>query len=158
MKKVIRTEVLLVLLLAGVMFLLLYKKEPENVRLEQVRRAIASSCDLTGMEEARDMRLKRAFGFGEADYEEYLYYAPVNTLSVDEVLIVKTGSTSQASRIRAGIEARIAAEKTAFDGYGTEQIALLNNAKLVEDGPYIVYACGAHAGDFVAAARKVWGN
>ena len=45
---------------------------------------------------------------------------------------------------------------TAFDGYGTEQIALLNNAKLIEDGPYIVYACGAHADDFVSAARKVW--
>lgn len=158
MKRVLLTEALLVLLLAGVMVLLLYKKEPKDVPLEGVRAAVLESCDLTGLEEARDMRLKRAFALTPEDCAEYLYFAPANTMSVDEVLIVKTADPSQLPRIRTAIEARIDAEKTAFDGYGIEQVARLNEAKIVEDGPYIIYSCGPHADDFVSAAKRMFGR
>lgn len=156
MKKVFLAEALLVLLLAAVMVLLLYKKEPKDVPLEQVREAVLAECDLDGMEEAKDMRLKRAFGLNVSDYAEYLYFAPDNTMSVNEFLIVKTSDPSQLPAVRAGIEARLASEKKSFDGYGVNQTELLNNAKIVEDGPYLVFSCGEHAEDFVKAAQKVW--
>ena len=156
MKKVILTEIVMVLLLAAVMFLLLYKKEPKDVPLAQVREVILAECDLDGVEEAKDMRLKRAFGLNISDYADYLYFAPSNTMSVNEVLIIKTADPSQLSAVRAGIESRLAAEKIAFDGYGVNQTELLNNAKIVEESPYIIFSCGEHAEDFVRAAQKVW--
>ncbi len=156
LKKVILAEVLLALLLAGVMVLLLYKKEPKDVPLEKVREAVLSSCDLDGLEEAKDMRLKRAFGLNVSDYEEYLYFAPDNTMSVNEFLIVKTIDASQVSSVRAGIESRLEAEKKAFDGYGVNQTELLNNSKLIEEGRYVIFSCGEHADEFIRAAREVW--
>ncbi|MBP5225618.1 MAG: DUF4358 domain-containing protein [Lachnospiraceae bacterium] len=156
MKKVILAEVLLVLLLAGVMVLLLYKKEPKDVPLAQVREAVLASCDLDGLEEAKDMRLKRAFGLNVSDYDEYLYFAPDNTMSVNEFLVIKTSDPSQLPAVRAGIEARLEAEKKAFDGYGVNQTELLNSAKLIEEGRYIIFSCGEHADAFVKAARETW--
>ena len=77
-------------------------------------------------------------------------------MSVNEVLIIKTADPSQLSAVRAGIESRLAAEKIAFDGYGVNQTELLNNAKIVEESPYIIFSCGEHAEDFVRSAQKVW--
>ena len=72
MKKILPLEVLFVLLLAGVMALLLWKKEPDDLPLTDLEQAVLSSCTLTGMEKAGDMRLKRAFGLNAADYDSCL--------------------------------------------------------------------------------------
>ena len=89
MKKVFFVEALAVLLLAGVMLLLLYRKTPADVPLSDVNSALSVKYSLSGMEPAGDMRMKRTFSLNASDYREYIYYAPDNTMSVNEILIVK---------------------------------------------------------------------
>ena len=89
MKKVFFSGLAAILALAGVMFLLLYKKDPKDVPLTDVDQMLTENFSVEGMEPAKDMRFKRSYGLNSADYEEVLYYVPDNTMSVNEFLVVK---------------------------------------------------------------------
>ena len=156
MKKILFAEALAVLVLAGVMTLLLYRKTPADVPLEDVNRALMEKCSLSGMEEAGDLRMKRAFLLNAADYPEYLYYAPDNTMSVNEILIIKCADESAFSGISKAFSERLDVQKKNFEGYGTDQTALLNQAKTGFDAPYAWFIVGADAETWLDTAKSVW--
>ena len=158
MKKVFFAEVLAVLALAAVMLLLLYKKEPADVPLSEVDRVFTDSFPTDGMEPAKDMRFKRSYGLNAADYEEVLYYIPDNTMSVNEFLVVKCFHEADTEAVLRACEARIAAQKRSFDGYGTNQTALLNQAELYSSGRYVCLFISEHASEWLTAVKKVWGE
>lgn len=137
MKKVLFAELIAVLMLGLVMTLLLSGKKTKEVPLDEVDAAFSSQFSLEGMEKAGEMRLKRAFSLNAADFSEFLYYTPDNTMSVNELLLVRTKDESQKDVVLRGIEARLATQKKNFDGYGTDQTELLNHAKIFSAGPYI---------------------
>ncbi|MBQ6549860.1 MAG: DUF4358 domain-containing protein [Lachnospiraceae bacterium] len=158
MNKIILAELLAVLLLAGVMFLLLYKKDPADVPLTLVNDALTGSFSTDGMEPAGDMRFKRSYGLNAADYEEILYYIPDNTMSVNEFLVVKCVNEADTDTVVRACEARLATQKKAFDGYGTNQTALLNHAELYSSGPYVCLFVSEQASEWLAAVKQVWGE
>ena len=121
------------------MILLLSGNKTKDVPLSQVDAAFSAEFSLEGMEKAGEMRFKRSFGLNAAEYEDVLYYTPDNTMSVNEFLVVRMKDESQLAEVRAGLEARLATQKKNFDGYGTDQTALLNNAKIWTAGPYAVF-------------------
>ena len=154
MNKIILAELLAVLLLAGVMFLLLYKKDPADVPLTLVNDALTGSFSTDGMEPAGDMRFKRSYGLNAADYEEILYYIPDNTMSVAELLIVKTADESRNQEVLDAVEARVAAQKNNFLNYGTDQTFLLEHAQVFSLGNYVVFVCGTDAEAMASVIRK----
>jgi len=156
LKKIVLVEAGLLLLLAGVMTLLLLKTEPKDVSIEAVESAFMNKCAFDQMEQAGDMRLKRAFSLNAADYDGYLYFTPNNTMSVDEFLVIKLQEDSQADAVLSAIDYRLATQKRNFDGYGVDQTDLLNNATILQDGNYIVFAVGDGAETWVNIVRKVW--
>ena len=158
MKKIFLAELIAVLALAGVMFLLLYKKDPKDVPLIEVDDMLIRSFSTEGMEPARDMRFKRSYGLNAADYEEVLYYVPDNTMSVNEFLIVKCFDEADTAGVAAACEERIAAQKRSFDGYGTNQTALLQQAELYVSGRYVCLFVSEQASEWLAAVKKVWGE
>ena len=157
-RKVFFAELIAVLALAAVMFLLLYKKEPKDVSLTAVDDMFIRSFSTEGMEPARDMRFKRSYGLNAADYEEVLYYVPDNTMSVNEFLIVKCFDSADTADVVSACEERIAAQKRSFDGYGTNQTALLNQAELYVSGRYVCLFVSEHAAEWLSAVKKVWGE
>ena len=158
MKKVVLAEISALVLLAAVMFLLLYKKDPADVPLSLVNDALTGSFSTDGMEPAGDMRFKRSYGLNAADYEEILYYIPDNTMSVNEFLVVKCADEADADTVVRACEARLAAQKRSFDGYGTNQTALLNGAELYTSGRYVCLFVSEQASEWLAAVKKVWGE
>ena len=145
MKKVLAAEIASLILLAIVMMLLLSGKNTKDVPLSQVDAAFSAEFSLDGMEKAGELRFKRAFGLNAADYQEVLYYTPDNTMSVNEFLVVRMKDESQLPEVRAGLDARLATQKKNFDGYGTDQTALLNDAKIWTAGPYAVFIVSREA-------------
>lgn len=148
MKKIIFAEIGMVLLLAVIMTLFLWKKNVKDIPLQDVKAHFMETMDLSGMEEAKDMRLKRSFALNAADYKEYIYFTPDNTMSVNEFLLVKCENESQIEEVKVGIDKRIAEQKQSFDGYGTDQTDLLNHAK--------IYVAGNYVGLFISRDADSW--
>ena len=156
MKKVLLAEAAAVLVLAAVMALLLYRKNPSDVPLESVRTALTQNSKLPEMEPAGDMRLKRAFGLNASDFPEYLYFSPDNTMSVNEILIIKTADESQLSLVSEAFSSRLSVQKKNFDGYGTNQTDLLLHAKTGSEGQYAWFIVGPDAESWLKTAKSVW--
>lgn len=154
MKKVILAEILLVLLLAGVMTVLLWRTRTKDVALSEMGERLESRFSFEGMEKAGSMRVKRNYGLNTADYEEILCYTPDNTMSVSELLIVKTSGSGQNQTVLKAIESRLETQKTNFLNYGTDQTFLLEHANVFSEGSYVVFVCGSEADAMAAAIRE----
>ena len=156
MKKIMLTMVLSVLVLAGLMVLFLYQKPPKDIALGDIEKVFLEEYSIDGMEKAGDMRMKRAFGLNAADFEEYLYYTPDNTMSVNELLIVKLRDESQADNVLSAMESRLNTQKKNFDGYGTNQTDLLNHAKVFGEGRYVCFLVSEDVDGWYDTVRKAW--
>ena len=154
MKKIILAEILLVVLLAGVMTVLLWRTRTKDVSLTEMEERLETQFSFEGMEKAGSMRIKRNYGLNTADYPEILCYTPDNTMSVSELLVVKTADASQNPDILSAIESRIETQKTNFLNYGTDQTFLLEHAAVFSEGEYVVFVCGSEADAMAAAIRE----
>ena len=101
-----------------------------------------------------DASLKRAFGLLPGSAEEFLYFEPATFMDVDEVLVARVSSETQAADVRAACLARIEAQKNNFESYGTDQFSLMNEALVYENGGYVCYTAGHHAAEAMALIRK----
>ena len=154
MKKIVLIEVLLVVLLAGVMTVLLWRARTKDVSLSELGSRLEEQFSFEGMEKAGSMRIKRNYGLNTADFAETLCYTPDNTMSVAELLVVKTADEAQNSEVLQAIESRLETQKNNFLNYGTDQTYLLEHAEVFSAGNYVVFVCGAEAGAMAEAIRN----
>ncbi len=154
MKKIILSEILLVVLLAGVMTVLLWRTRTKDVALSEMGERLEQSFRFEGMEKAGSMRVKRNYGLNTADFKEVLCFTPDNTMSVSELLIVKTAAESQNQTVLQAIDSRLQTQKKNFLNYGTDQTFLLEHATVFSEGNYVVFVCGSEADAMAAAIRK----
>ena len=155
MKKVIAIELLLVLLLAGVMTLLLYQKEPrKDVTAEEVHTTFASVIGDAAISEGGNLRIRRDYNLNAADYDLIVYYTSDDSMEVTEFLMVRA-SESERVTIKAAMEKRISSQIEAFTGYGEKQVAQLEKAIVVEYGDYIILLIGDDATTWHTALKAL---
>lgn len=122
---------------------LLYDDVPDNVSLSTIETALEKTDVFPGdMQAADSIRIRRLYGINVNDYSEVLSYIPESSMDVDELLIVRVSDSSQIAAVKAAMEARLSSQKTSFDGYGTNQTELLNDAEIEDRGNYIWFAVG----------------
>lgn len=154
MKKIVLVEALLLVLLAVVMTVLLWRTRTKDVSLSTLGTHLQEQFSFEGMEKAGSMRIKRNYGLNAADHPEILCYTPDNTMSVAELLIVKTADESVNEEVLRAVESRIATQKNNFLNYGTDQTFLLEHAQVFSLGNYVVFVCGTDAEAMATAIRK----
>ena len=93
----------------------------------------------------------RLYGIDPDDYDGFLLYYPSTNMGAEELLLLKLADDSQREDAAAALEARLAAQKTGFDGYGAEQTALLADSVLEVRGNYLLF-CVAENADEVRRA------
>ncbi len=154
MKKVVLVEILLVVLLAGVRTVLLWRTRTKDVVLAEMGARLEEQFSFEGMEKAGSMRVKRNYGLNTADYSDILCYTPDNTMSVSELLVVKTGNAALRQEVLEAVEGRLETQKQNFLNYGTDQTFLLEHATVFSEGEYVVFVCGTEADAMAAAIRE----
>ena len=92
------------------------------------------------MKKADAQLLKRLYGLNPSDYEGCVLYAPVSNIDARELLLVKLRDVSQQAAVVAAAEQRLRTQTNAFDGYGTDQYALLTGHSAIEaHGNYVMF-------------------
>ena len=116
---------------------LMLEKEPAERDLSGVGDVFYEEFNPDKMFRADAMRLRRAYGLNANDYEDYLYFAPESNMDVDELLIIRLKSEDQSFAVQRAIEERLQTQKNNFDGYGTDQLDLLEHfSKVIQIGKY----------------------
>ena len=124
-----------------------------NADPREVADAVIETIDMENMLEADNQLIKRFYGLDPSSYESCILYYPTTNMMAEELLIVKLSDMGQQEAVRSVVEARIATQKTTFEGYGVEQFEMLSNNAVIEvRGNYILFVVNADS----AAAQKAF--
>jgi hypothetical protein len=134
--------------LAVFIFLLLGADGVKDVDTETIRTALLPAPGIENLTEGNDHDLKRFFGIEAGDTKGYVYYRSPSIMTVDEILIVRAENEAAAKAMETQCEERLSVLRTNFEGYGTDQMAVIDQAILKTRGPYLFYAASLHASDW----------
>ncbi len=138
MKRVILVEAALVVLLAGIMVLLLAKKDPRaDVTAEEVQTAFSEVKGDVAIGLADELQTRKELGINPADYDMVVhYFSSTDSMYVYEFVLIRADEASMDS-LQATLEEHVATKLEAFRGYGELQTELLEKAIIKQYGNYI---------------------
>lgn len=118
---------------------LVKQDKQSNAAFEDVSTAVIETLDLSEMQQADNQMIKRLYGLSPADYAGITVYYPTTNMGAEEVLIVKLKDISQQETVVQAAQARLDTQMNTFEGYGVEQVALLEKAVIEVQGNYILF-------------------
>lgn len=116
-----------------------------DVSMDKISAALEQVSGVTDLSEPGVSGLRRFYQIDENDIDSYFFRKAASPMSVDEVLVVKANSSSEASAYLEAAQAHLESQKNIFEGYGTDQMALLREASVEKRGAYVWYFCGKNA-------------
>ena len=116
-----------------------------DVSMDKISAALEQVSGVTDLSEPGVSGLRRFYQIDENDIDSYFFRKAASPMSVDEVLVVKANSSSEASAYLEAAQAHLESQKNIFEVYGTDQMALLGEASVEKRGAYVWYFCGENA-------------
>lgn len=116
---------------------------------EEVKSQVVEVADTDSMKEADNRMVKRLYGIDPALYEAVTLYYPVSNMGAEELFMVRVKDDSQSDAVMEAINKRLEAQKRSFDGYGTDQTAILESSVIKKSGHDIIFVAAKDAPDVV---------
>ncbi len=138
-------KAILVVFLVVYLVILCFSDSAKDLPMDTISKTMTTKADLSGINECGKTELMRFYGLEEGSTEGFFFYKADSPMSVEEILIVKSSSKSKAALILEQAQAHLDSQKNTFEGYGTDQMAQLNEAIVESKGIYTYYMCGPHA-------------
>lgn len=134
--------------------LLFWSQGNSNVPFDEVKNAVVKAADDSKMTLAGTQEIKRLYGMNPKDYEEMVLYYTNETMGVNELLLVKTSDESEAEAVENAAQQRKETQLDNFEGYGAEQVKLLNSSIIKTKGNYVLFVISPKAGEVEKAFSK----
>ena len=143
-----------IVLLAVFILFDLFGDRTSKADINAVADETAKAAGFDDVTRAENRMIKRFYGVNPKEYDGAVLYSPQDNMDVHELFIVKLKDVSQQETIERAIEERLDTQIKSFEGYGAEQVALLQKHVLEVKGNYVFYMVGENA----QAARKAFLN
>ena len=141
----------LVLFLAVYLTVLYTSDSAKNVPMEQITQTLEQNSDISSLNKETRSDLKHYYQTDDRTIDGYFFYKAASPMAVEEICIMKASDNAQANILLESANSHLSNQKQVFEGYGTDQMALLNNAVVGKKGNYVYYMCGADAQDWRTA-------
>ena len=105
--------------------------------------AVIAAADLAPMDEEHNQMLRRLYGLDPDEYTDYVLFCPGSNMNVEELLLVKVPETGDPEALEAAMEGRIASQIASFEGYGPDQVAMLEHGYVELQGGYALLVVAA---------------
>ncbi len=150
------TVVKLVLLLVLALFLaaVYARTYAKDVSLKDVDTRLVKETDCEKYQVQTARQLYQFLELNAQDYEEVLYRKSTETMSADELLIVKAKSGEDLDAVQDAVEERIRSQISVFEGYGPTQTARLKNALIYKKGRYLFYCVAKNPEKYEEVFRR----
>lgn len=144
----------MVLALLVYIVLLVSMQGGTSTSISTMGKNIQKVIDMDGMKNSTTQDLKKFYGLNADDYKGVLLSIPDDVMGVDEMLLVRLNDVSQAGIVEKAAQERIETQKESFEGYGAEQMKLINAAVLESRGDYVLLVISKDADAVQRAFRK----
>ena len=136
---------IMILFLIAYLSALYTSDNADNVPIERVTKVLKQSLGITSLNQEDRTDLKHYYQTDDRDLDGYFFYKAASPMAVEEICIMKAQNREQADSLLENARSHLSNQKQVFEGYGTDQMALLNNAVVGKKGNYVYYMCGADA-------------
>ena len=143
---------LLVLLAAG--GLLVVKGTARQVDFGKLQADVEKAMDLSDMKQGDTRMLRRFYDLNAGELAHWVLYTASDNMAVEELLLVECTSPEQAEQVLEAARNRKETQVKNFEGYGPEQVQLLNGCVIRRDGSYVLFAVSDRVSDIKKAYRK----
>lgn len=143
---------LLALLIGG--GCLAVKGTTRQVDFGKLQADVEAAAEVSGLNQENAQLLRRFYGLNAGELVHWILYTAQDNMSVEELLLVECSSESQAEQVLEAARERKATQIKNFEGYGPEQVQLLNQSVLRSDGVYVLFAVSDQAAEIKKAYRK----
>ena len=130
--------VVLIGLLAGYLLSLTAANRISPAEFSDVSRAVLDAAELSPMVEGDNQMIRRIYGMDPGELEGAMLYYPAGNMGCEELLLVRLSALEQQEAVANAMRARIAAQRSAFDGYAPEQCDMLDRGIVEVRGNYLL--------------------
>ncbi len=152
-----RTEVFKYIVTAAflvyVVLLLLYTSGSTK-SFEEVAGGIESGITTEKLVKQNKQSLKRYYGLNSADYDGVLLYTSKDSISAEEILMVKTKTDRQVQEIRDAIQVRLDQRENNFENMAPNQLKVLDKAQILVRGRFVFFVISEEAQEYSALFTK----
>lgn len=118
----------LVILLVIYLTALYSSDNARNIPMDQIAQSMEKDQAIIALNKETRADLKRYYQTEERDIDGFFFYKASSPMAVEEICIMKAKDRAQAQILLENAQAHLSSQKNVFEGYGTDQMALLNNA------------------------------
>lgn len=118
MDRLIRMLKLLLLVLLAVMIMGFIKRARVQVNFDDLADAVCAGIDTDTLKQADSRALKRLYGINSEDLAGFVLYTSIESMDVDELLLLEVKSPQLADAAEQSISKRIDSQLANFEGYG----------------------------------------
>lgn len=136
------------LLLLAVLAVLLWgtlHADPQQADFSVLREQAEQAMDTTGMRQADAQLLRRLYGLNGGELADWALWTSEDNMAVEELLLAECVSEAQAEQVREALEARRSTQIQNFEGYGPEQVRLLEDSIMEVRGVYVLFVVSEQA-------------
>ena len=136
------------LLLLAVLAVLLWgtlHADPQQADFSVLREQAEQAMDTTGMRQADAQLLRRLYGLNGGELADWALWTSEDNMAVEELLLAECVSEAQAELVREALEARRSTQIQNFEGYGPEQVRLLEDSIMEVRGVYVLFVVSEQA-------------
>lgn len=136
------------LLLLAVLAVLLWgilHADPQQADFSVLREQAEQAMDTTGMRQADAQLLRRLYGLNGGELAGWALWTSEDNMAVEELLLAECVSEAQAEQVREALEARRNTQIQNFEGYGPEQVRLLEDSIMEVRGVYVLFVVSEQA-------------
>ncbi|WP_042276418.1 DUF4358 domain-containing protein [[Clostridium] dakarense] len=110
-----------------------------NISINEIESDLVKNINTDRMEKGDKKSLIRFYGINPDDLEDFVLYIPKSNMDVDEMLVLKVKDLEKLEFIEESIESRVNRQIENFNGYGVEQVGLLDNYEMKIKDKYIFF-------------------
>lgn len=116
-----------------------------NADFEQLEARVGTELNTTELKRGDEQLLRRLYGLNAGELKNWILYTAQDNMDVEELLFVEVAEGGQMELVRQAMEKRAETQKNNFEGYGPEQVQLIEKYVLRESDPYLLFVISRDA-------------
>lgn len=142
---VLQTAKAALIVLLAVMLAFLIRGSRRKIDFETVKENVLGAMDTSQMNAGDAQLLRRLYGLNSGEVKNWILYTSADNMAVEELLLVECASDTQTEQVEQAAAERADAQKNNFEGYGPEQVQLIEKSVLRVESPYVLFVISENA-------------
>lgn len=135
------------LLLVYVALLLIYSSGSTK-SFEDVANQVEDGIEKEHLVKQNAQAVKRYYRVNSADYEGVLLYTSKDSISPEEILLVKVKTDRQVQSLQDAVWQRVESRKNSFENIAPDQVAVLEKAQILVRGRFVFLIVSQNAQEY----------